>query len=96
MPIIVILFTPIIFLIFLHLAPRAFKWLMAINISLGALGFLALTILSFIFDARKTGANAGMFEKESIILVAIAFLTPVILFIGIIAGIASRLFFKGK
>ncbi len=88
--IIVLLFT---FIIFLYIAPRIFKWLIAINISLGALGFFVLTTLSFVFDARKAGANEGIFEMESIILLAIAFLTPAILFLGIISGIATRLFF---
>jgi predicted membrane protein len=96
MPIIILLFIPIPFLLFFYLAPRFFKWLMLANIALVALGLLGLTTLSFIFDARKFGANAGMLEDESIALLIAAWAIPVILIFGIITGIASRLFFKSK
>jgi len=86
----------ILFILFLYLAPRPFKWLLTANIIISALGHLALTILSATFSARKAGVNAGMFEHESIILLAAIFLTPVILIIGIISGVAARIFFSSK
>ena len=92
MPIIAIIFTPIIFLIFFYLAPKPLKILMKINLWVAIIGFVSLTVLSIIFDAGKAGANEGMLEDESFILLFIVFIIPITLALGIIYGLISRLF----
>jgi len=65
---------------------------MKINLWVAIIGFVSLTVLSIIFDAGKAGANEGMLEDESFILLLIVFIIPITLTLGIIYGLISRLF----
>ena len=77
----------IVFIIFLAVAPRFFKWLLAVDLFIFVGGYIFLRMLALFFDASKSGRNAGMFADEVLILIFAGIGVPVIVVSGIIFGV---------
>ena len=59
--------------VFMSVAPKFFKWLLMIDISICIGWYIFLRVLAFIYDAGRGGANAGMFADDAVIFVLAAF-----------------------
>ena len=77
----------IVFVVFLAVAPRFFKWLLAVDLFIFVGGYILLRILALFFGASRGGRNAGMFSDEAVILIFAGIGVPVIVVSGIIFGV---------
>ena len=82
MPLIVIVF----FILFLFVAPKLFRTLLAIHIVTAIVAFFVLLLLGGIGGALKSGPNAGPYEKESIYLLFYVFASAGTMLLGIIVN----------
>ena len=78
--------------LFLGLAPRFMKWLVAADIALCVLGFVGLRIVAMRFGATRGGRNAGMFSDEAASMAMLLLSVPALMALGILLGFLGIVF----
>lgn len=86
MPFIALIVVVLLFLVFLGVAPKFFKVLVAIDLGLCAIGFVGLFVIALFSGGLRGGRNAGMFGEEAMFLLMMLGAAPVLMVIGVLVG----------